>query len=102
MYYLRKKCKHGTESQKRVTTTDSYFIQWVDQIHNVWEKSKKNNNFITPDHKVAQYIRGYKILCYNPWDKVDFFTFLSMFMRNFTGLWLYSPYTVGAFMFLIP
>ncbi|KAG5595521.1 hypothetical protein H5410_036753, partial [Solanum commersonii] len=52
-----------------VTTTDYYFIQWIDQIYNAWEK---NNSFITSDHEVSQYIKGYKILSNTPWDKVDF------------------------------
>lgn len=38
-----KKFKHGSECQKVVTIADSYFNQWVDQIHNVWEKKKLYN-----------------------------------------------------------
>lgn len=93
---LERKMQVESESQKRVTTIDSYLIQQVDQIHNVWEKNKKNNSFI---HRT---IRRYKILCNTPCNKVDFVCIPFNVSRNFIGLWLSSSCTVGVFVILIP
>lgn len=61
IYYLRKKMNYGSDNDIRVIFMDSFFIQWVEQIHNYWLKSMKGNRVIITDHEVDQYICEFKI-----------------------------------------
>ncbi|KAK4737084.1 hypothetical protein R3W88_000781 [Solanum pinnatisectum] len=72
MYYLRKFCTYDPDNSVRVTTTDSFFIKWILQIHDAWEANGKDERLINIHHDVAQYIRGDKILANTPWVDVEY------------------------------
>ncbi|XP_059310658.1 uncharacterized protein LOC132062017 [Lycium ferocissimum] len=72
MYYLRKKAKYGPNNGVRYVTTDCFFKSWVELIHQQFKQKNYDPSIITPEHDVAQVIRGYKILANISWDKVDY------------------------------
>ncbi|XP_060168819.1 uncharacterized protein LOC132599461 isoform X2 [Lycium barbarum] len=71
MYYLRKKAKYGPNNPVRYTTTDCFFIKWVEAIHKQYKEYKNDKRFITAKHNVAKIIRGFKLIANNSWDTVD-------------------------------
>ncbi|XP_060178533.1 uncharacterized protein LOC132608802 [Lycium barbarum] len=72
MYYLRKKAKYGPNNPVRYVTTDVFFKSWVELIYNQFKDNHNDHSLITPEHDVAQVIRGYKLLANIAWDKVDY------------------------------
>ncbi|XP_060197232.1 uncharacterized protein LOC132626390 [Lycium barbarum] len=71
MYYLREKAKYGPNNPVRYTTTDCFFIKWVEAIHKQYKEYKNDKRFITADHNVAKIIRGFKLIANIAWNRVD-------------------------------
>ncbi|KAF3646436.1 hypothetical protein FXO38_19158 [Capsicum annuum] len=71
MYYLRKKSKYSVIKPITYITIDVFFVKWIRSIHQQWLSLNEEMSCITPEHRVSQYIRGYKLLANVPWDFVD-------------------------------
>ncbi|KAJ8532158.1 hypothetical protein K7X08_012081 [Anisodus acutangulus] len=61
MYYMRKKAKYGPNNGVRYVTTDCFIKLWVKLIYQQFKDKNYDPSIITPEHNVAQVIRGYKI-----------------------------------------
>lgn len=71
MYYLLKKAKYSPINNSSYTTTDCWFMPWINNIERQWRESNFDMRSISPDHNVGQCIRGFKLLANISWDKVD-------------------------------